>query len=299
MAAIDRKAESPEAILARIGTSAHGVASRQELLQAGLTRHQIATRLESGALITVHRGVYRVGHAAPSTEARYLAAVLACGDGAVLSGLAAAWLWGIVKGKPRQPEVTTWQDRQVPGVRCRRSRTLTHQDKTVRLGIPVASLPRTIVDLSHPLPAPDLARALHEAWIKHRATPPQVEATLARIPNSPGTAKLRAVLRGDQPVTLSTLEARFLSLLRANDLPLPHTNTRFGARRLDCRWPAHRLVVELDSYRYHGSRHAWEEDRRRERLVRAAGEEFRRYTWGDVLEAPALMLRELRTLLRR
>lgn len=287
------------ALIGSIASRSHGVVTRRELLGAGITRRQIDQRIRSRGLIVVHRGVFRVGHAAPSTAARYLAAVCACGDGAVLSGMAAAWLWSILKSKPPQAEVTTRGKRQVPGVRCRRSRTLTSQDKTLRLGIPVTSLPRTIVDISHPLPAPDLARALHEAGIRHRLTPADVEAVLRRRPNARGSAKLRAVLHGKEPITLSTLESAFLSLLRANDLPLPHTNTRFGNRRLDCRWPAHGLVVELDSYRYHGSRHAWEEDRRRERLVRAAGDEFRRYTWGDVLETPALMLRELRSLLRR
>lgn len=75
------------------------------------------------------------------------------------------------------------------------------------------------------------------------------------------------------------------------------TNRVAGGRRVDCRWPAHRLTVELDSYRYHASRHAWEQDRRREREARARGDEFRRYTYGDVLESPELMLRELRALL--
>jgi very-short-patch-repair endonuclease len=158
-------------------------------------------------------------------------------------------------------------------------------------------VPFTLVDLAASLTRPDLARACHEAGIRHHTTPAQVDAALARRPNSPGAAKLRTVLRGDERIMLSTLESRFLALLRANDLPLPRTNTRFGHRRLDCHWPDQQLVVELDSYRYHGSRHAWEEDRRRERLVRARGDEFRRYTWGDVFEAPALMLRELRALL--
>ncbi len=80
-------------------------------------------------------------------------------------------------------------------------------------------------------------------------------------------------------------------------MPLPQTNRPFGHRRLDCQWPRHRLVVELDSYRFHSTRHAWEEDGRRERLVRARGDEFRRYTWGDVFERPAAMLGELRGLL--
>ena len=99
-------------------------------------------------------------------------------------------------------------------------------------------------------------------------------------------------------VTLSTLERRFLARLKAAGLPLPETNRPAGGRRVDCRWPAHRLTVELDGYRYHRSRHAWEQDRRREREARARGDEFRRYTYGDVFEDPRFMLAELRTLLR-
>ena len=113
-----------------------------------------------------------------------------------------------------------------------------------------------------------------------------------------GAAKLRAVLRGDVQVTLSELERRFQERLKEAGLPLPKTNKPAHGRRVDCRWPDHRLTVELDSYRYHHSRHAWEQDRRREREARARGDEFRRYTYGDVVESPRLMLAELRALLR-
>ena len=101
---------------------------------------------------------------------------------------------------------------------------------------------------------------------------------------------------GDVQVTLSRLEAGFLKLLGQADLPPPQTNRLAGGRRVDCR-PEYRLTVALDGYRYHHSRHAWEQDRRREREARARGDEFRRYTYGDVLEAPRFMLRELRALL--
>jgi very-short-patch-repair endonuclease len=100
-------------------------------------------------------------------------------------------------------------------------------------------------------------------------------------------------------VTLSRLESRFLARLREAGLVLPDTNRMAGGRRVDCRWPGHRLTVEFDGYRYHHSRHAWEQDRRREREARAQGDEFRRYTYGDVFESPALMLAELRDLLPR
>src|SRR5207247_9082609 len=102
--------------------------------------------------------------------------------------------------------------------------------------------------------------------------------------------------RGDIHVTLSKLERRFLRLLKDEGLELPQTNKVAGGRRVDCRWPERRLTVELDSYRYHQSRHAWEQDRRREREARASGDEFRRYTYGDVFETPRLMLAELRAL---
>ena len=86
----------------------------------------------------------------------------------------------------------------------------------------------------------------------------------------------------DVHVTLSTLERSFLVRLREAGLPLPQTNRPASGRRVDCRWPAQRLTVELDGYRYHRSRHAWELDRRREREARGRGDEFRRYSHGDV-----------------
>jgi hypothetical protein len=133
--------------------------------------------------------------------------------------------------------------------------------------------------------------------VLYRATPRQVDAVLSRLPNARGSAKLRRVLYGDVPVTLSRLESRFLRLLQEVGLPVPITNKVAGERRVDCRWPEHRLTVELDSYRFHNSRHSWEQDRRREREARARGDEFRRYTWGDVFEDPRFMLTEFRSLL--
>jgi hypothetical protein len=104
-------------------------------------------------------------------------------------------------------------------------------------------------------------------------------------------------MRGEAHVLLSKLEKRFLARLRAVGLPLPRTNRVAGGRRVDCRWPEHRLTVELDSYQFHHTRHAWEQDRKREREAYARGDEFRRYTWGDVFEGPAPMMRELGALL--
>src|SRR5688572_26608756 len=133
-----------------------------------------------------------------------MAAVLACGDGALLGGRAAGHLLGILKGRPAPPEVVVPGKRHVRGVRIWRSR---HVEATLWLGIPVTTVPRTLVDLAAHLPEDHLARACHEAGVRHHTTPAMVEAVLARRPNSPAAGKLRAVLRGDVHVTLSRLEA--------------------------------------------------------------------------------------------
>lgn len=248
-------------------------------------------------LAQIHRGVYRAGHLAPSLEARYLGAVKACGSGALLAGRAAAHLWGLIKATPPEPEVLAPNDRRIPGVIVHRARRTELRDATERKGIPVTSVQRTLVDIASSLPEPALARACHEAGVKYRTTPRQVQAMLERLPNAAGRVKLRRVIGAKVPVTLSRLESRFLSRLRKAGLPLPATNRPAGGRRVDCRWAEHRLTVELDSYRFHNSRHSWEQDRLREREARGRGDEFRRYSWADVCEEPDFMLNELRDLL--
>jgi len=285
-------------VIAEIARRQHGVVTRSELLAAGLSAKEVARRARSGALLPEYRGVYRVGHRAPSTEATYLAAVKACGRSAVLSGPAAAHLWRLTKGRPPPPEVTARKEKRVPGLTTRRCRSLEREDRTLWRGIPVTTVPRTLVDLARTLDEEELAKACHEAGVIYRTTPAHVEAVLARRPNAPGRAKLRAVLRGEVRVALSRLERRFLELMREAGLPLPETNKVAGEHRVDCRWPEHALTVELDSYRYHGSRQAWQQDHRRERAAYARGDDHRRYTHDDVFEDPRPMLRELAGALR-
>jgi very-short-patch-repair endonuclease len=229
-------------------------------------------------------------------EARYMAAVKASGKGGVLSGVAAAHLFGLVKGAVPPPEVIAPTERRIRGVATSR-RHLDGRDKTVWRGIPVTTVPRTLVDLSSLLSLEELARAFHEANIRYRTPPAHVEEALERAPRAKRRARLLGVIRGDAHVILSKLERRFLKLLRDHSLPLPRTNRPAGSYYVDCRWPKHRLTVELDSYRYHNSRYAWEQDRRREREAYARGDSFRRFTWEDITERPTAVVSELRALL--
>lgn len=280
-----------EEILAELGRRAHGIVTRRELLPAGVSAAGIKRRVWKGLLITQYPGVYRVGHAAPSVDASFMAAVKACGDDAALGGLAGAHLLQLIKGRVPQPEVYARTYRRVRGIKTHRG---TRAVTKVR-GIPVTTPAETLVDIAGVLEPEQLGRACHEAGVRYGTTPRQVEAVLRRRPTAPGAKKLRAIMRGDTPVTLSELERLAVDLVRAAGLPPPQANRIASERRVDLRWPG-RLTVELDSYRFHNSRHSWERDHQRRREARARGEEFRRYTWTDVTEEAQAMLGELRNL---
>jgi hypothetical protein len=283
--------------IARIAGRQHGLITRAQMLGLDLSAAAIQRRVRGGVLLPEFRGVYRVGHRAPSVAARYMGAVLACGDEAHLCRRAAAHLTGLLKGEAPPPEVVTPSARRVPGIVTHRSCRIDARDRSYFRRIPITRIPCILVDLAPELSLDALARLCHQAGMRYGTTPAHVKAVLARRPRVPGVANLERVMVGDVKVVLSELEREFLRVLRRERLPLPETNRPASGRRVDCRWPEYRLTVELDSYQFHHTRHAWEQDRRREREARARGDEFRRYTWGDVFEDSTYMLAELRALL--
>jgi very-short-patch-repair endonuclease len=185
----------------------------------------------------------------------------------------------------------------VKGIRTTRSRNIDPRDVAKCRGIPITTVARTVVDLAADSTPGELARFFHESAVRYRLKPHHVEAVLKRRPNSPGAKALKRVMYGDERALLSELERGFIAILRANNLPLPKTNVPRHGHWVDCRWPQHKLIVELDSYRFHGTRHAWERDQQRERKARKRGDEYRRYVWGDVFEQPAATAAEVRQLL--
>ena len=268
--------------------------TRDELRHAGLSERQIDWRLTNKALIPEYEGIYRVGHRAHNLETSYLAAVIACGDGALLSGRAAAYLYGLIKGGAPKPEVTTSTQRRPKGVVCHRTRRVS--DATTYRGIPITTVPRTVVDVAADSTPEELAVIFHHAATRFGVKPHHVEAVLRRRPNAKGASKLRRVISGDTRALLSQLERGFIALLRRHNLPLPKTNIRRGAHWVDCRWDEYNLTVELDSYRFHSTRHALEQDLRRERAGRKRGK-YRHYVWGDVFEEPLATVADLTQLL--
>ena len=271
----------------------HGRISARQLRDAGVDKRRTHRWVAQGRLHRVHHGVYAVGHLARSTQADYMAAILTC-VGAVVSHRAAAYLLKLLRGAAPPPQITvpTTADRRRRGIIIHRVRALHPRDVMRIDGIRVTNVPRTLLDLAPHLEPEDLAKACHEAWVHHRVRPHHIEACIARNPGKPGAAKLRRALGAD--VVLSDLEKGFLKLLRRNDLPLPRTNIDHHGDKIDCHWPALGLTIELVSFRFHATRHAFETDvARRRRSAHVA------YTYGDVFERPARTIAELAPRLGR
>jgi very-short-patch-repair endonuclease len=262
-----------------------GAVSAAQLAAAGFTRRAIEHRLVTGVLTRVHRGVYLLGAVRGPWFAEY-AALLACGARAVLSHATALALWGLAE-RPALVHVTRPTTGHAPaGVRVHRG---TVEEVRFRHGLPVTSPARTLLDVASSMPAVELARLVEEAQVQRLVTRAEL---IAEASGRPGTAALRAVLqREDQPsLTRSEAERRLLALIRAARLPAPVTNARVGRAEVDMLWRRERLIVEVDGFAFHGSRAAFERDRRRDAQLLALGYRVLRITWRQLVEEPEAVI---------
>lgn len=285
---------SSAATLARIAASQRGRITTAQLLEVGVDRHRIKRWVADGRLRREHLGVYALGHPDPSPQGTYVSALLAAGSGARVSHHACAHLLAVVRGgKPPRPEVTvpTTAHRQRPGIVIHRVRALHPLDTATLDGIPITTVPRVLLDIAPTTASDDLARACHEAWVRHRVTPPYIEACIARNPGKPGAAKLRRALGAD--VVLSALEKGFLALLDAHGLARPRTNIDRKGDNVDCYWAHRQLTIELVSYRFHATRAGFETD-----VARRRRSNHLAFSYGDVFERGEATAAELALLLR-
>ena len=282
--------------LAALARAQHGVVTAPQLVAAGLGEGAIAYRLSTGDLRRVHSGVYCVAYVPRTGQTRLMAAVLACGEGAVLSHRSAACLWDLVRGAPRTVHVTARNRHARQGVTAHRTRRLPASDITEHEGIPTTTVARTLVDIARELDDRALARAVNEARLLHGLTPAALAGTLRRVS---GEARLKRLLvaSADRP-TRSALEDEFLRFAARRGLPQPEVNRRIAGSEVDMLWRAQRLAVELDGRRYHDTERGFELDRVKDAELLAAGYRVVRITWARLTGDPMRVERLLRRLLR-
>jgi len=284
----------------------HGVVSRRQLLAAGLSSKQVAHRLRTGRLVPLHRGVYAVGHRRLTAEGVWLAAVLACGEGAVLSHRDAAALHGLGRWNRGPIEISAPSERPgQPRLRVYQRRALTAADIEVTRQVPVTNLSRTLVDLADVLRRDQLAAALAIAERDHQLDARLLDEAISRTHGrrGRGPARLRAVLaehaaRGVQ-LTRSELEIALRRLVREHGLPAPRLNVWLPGTdvEVDALWPAERLAVEADGWRWHRDRTALQRDRAKANALQLAGYRLLRFTHDDVVRRPAQTAATIRAAL--
>jgi very-short-patch-repair endonuclease/predicted transcriptional regulator of viral defense system len=291
---------------ARVWTLAarqHGVIARSQLLALGYSAQAIKRRVASGRLHPVWRGVYAVGRPQMSQHGVWMAAVLTCGHGAVLShGSAAAFLEILPReaGAIHVSVSARVARRGRPGIAVHRRAGLAAHDLAEHRGIPVTSPARTLVDLATCLDREKLERAIAEADKRDLIDPAWLRRELGRFAGQPGVAALRETLdRHTFTLTDSELERRFLPLARQAGLPSPLAQHYLNGFRVDFYWPELRLVVETDGLRYHRTPTQQAKDRLRDQTHAAAGLTPLRFTYAQVTYDPDHVRRTLAAVAAR
>jgi very-short-patch-repair endonuclease len=286
--------------IAALATEQYGIVAHKQLRDLGLTESAISRRIADATLHKLHQGVYAVGHAAVSKRGTLMAALLACGPGAMLSHSAAAWMWGLLAQLPSPIDVTvTGHDRRHAGIRVHRSRTIRARDTREREQLRLTGVPRTLLDLvatGSRRRADGLVDRAERLGLLDVAA---VDDLLARSRGARGTARLRTAmdLYRDVAMTRSMLESRFLDLVLRAGLPRPSMNYYVAGMEVDAYWEQEQFVVELDGYETHGSRRSFERDRVRQETLALAGIASIRITARRLDREPKRIVSNLRALL--
>lgn len=281
-----------------IAAGQHGAVTRKQLRAAGLSRGAIEHRLAKGTLRPLHRGVYRTGPTTPTYQAE-AAALLFCGPEAALSHRTAARILGIMPASQREEPVDVSGPRTLrgtrSGIRLHRVGRLPPEEVDQRQGLTISASARTIVDLATCLGPYDLERALARAERQEMVTLDQVRAIASRYPGRRGRGTLRALLAdmGEPALTRSPPELLLLKKLRHAGAPRPRTNAVVDGMEVDLLFPEHRLAVEIDGYRFHRQRPAFEDDRSRGAALAARGFLVLRFTPRQLTKEPDKVLARL------
>jgi hypothetical protein len=267
--------------------------ARRQLLELGYSARSIDRRLSAGRLVTVEEGVFAVAPVlAHDPWGRWMAATLTA-PATVLSHRSAAVAWGVLT---REPDLTT-VTRPGNGGPQRHGRVRVHRSRTVRphvearRGVPITSLPRTLVDLAATEGPATLARATREAIRLGHTDVPRIADHLGRCRGARGTGRLALTLEryAGLPIARarSGAEVRALEVLRDAGFALPQLNVVVAGGEADLVWPRLGLIIEIDGGPFHLDAGA---DARKERSWRAAGWTVLRLGAEQVYEAPGALI---------
>ena len=294
----EEPSQSLERRIARLAQKQHGNVTHEQLLELGLGPRAIQYRLRVGRLHRVHHRVYAVGRPPMHVLERAMAAVLACGEHALLSHRAALALWDLGTW-PAHFDVTVPRERRHPGIRIHRCSRLSYRDARRRHAIPVTSPARTLLDCAPTMTDATRRRAVNAALRAKIMTRGQLSELLLRCPTHPGTKLLKPFAdQTRQAPTRSGFEDDFLAFCLRYDIPEPRVNTMVGPYEVDAYFEAQKLIVELDGWDFHNDRETWARDRERDAQAYADGIGTVRITWERLHDTPEREAARLRKILK-
>jgi very-short-patch-repair endonuclease len=291
-------------LIAALAWRQYGAVTRDQLRALGLSDDAIDYRIAVGRLRVIHPGVYAVGHERLVPEGRWLAAVFAGGEGAILSHRSAARLWDLLPWDGRIEVTTPHKRRKRLDIHYFRS-SVKSFERTAHRALPVTTVAKTLLDLGA-VDAARVPKALEQADVLQLLDVRELQRLIDEHPRRPGSRVIRSALAAFaewRGITRSELEDRFRLMVAEAGLPAPAMNCRLELGALvieaDAVWHDARLIVELDGYTYHRTAAAFERDRLRDRAAVAAGWRVIRITWKQLATASDGVIRDLRRALSR
>ncbi len=232
-----------------------------------------------------------------------MAAILACGEGAVLSHRSAAAHLGLRQTAATNIDITvpSRSGRRRPGISLHRCRSLAPEDVTVVSGIPTTTVARTVIDLADLEPRRNIERLIDQAEILRLFDRNAFDAALARANGRRGAGLVRSILAGyaiGEDITRNDLEEAMLAICLGVGLPRPEVNAWIafedgGGFEGDFVWRDQKLIAEVDGRASHGTARAFEWDRARDRRLALARWRVLRFTRREILISQDAVARDL------
>jgi very-short-patch-repair endonuclease len=287
--------------VARVAARQRTLVTTEQLTACGMKKNAVAHRVKSGWFHPVFHTVYSVGCGELPPLALELAALLACGKGSFISHRSAAFVWGLVKVAPPQVEVSVVGGgcRSRDGLRVHRIQAIDRRELRKHEGLWISSPARAVLEVAGDASPNEIADLVDAGVAGRQFKPAELNALLRRHRGRRGVARLAGVLGDEsaQAITRSRAEKAFLKLIRESGLPMPDVNQPLGRYVPDFMWREQRLIVEIDSYGFHGGPGGFQNDHDKDLFYRGANFDVLRFTRHHVVyQSPMVLVRVVQAL---
>ena len=292
-------------LLARRARRRHGVFTRADALECGLSERALDHRIKARTYEILWPGIYALPASRSTWERSAAAAVLHTGPVAALSHGAAARKYSTPGFESALIEVTTTRHIRAADFRVHARSLLVPEDVWIRDGIPTTNVERMLLDLSSGVGTGRLEAVVDHVCDRRLTTADRISTYLQRecLPKRRRAVLLRLLReRGSVKPAASDLETLLARLLRDTSVIQPVRQFEVIHRgeliaRPDFAYPEVKFGIEAHSFEFHHTRAQWERDLERHRRLEVIGWYIMYVTWDDCVERRAETVTRIRRVL--